>query len=189
MELPTVTECNDIPNDRSEIPTPNVISHQPHMCNLPIPELNPDAQILLLIGRNLSETHHVRDQRIRTRNVPFAQRLNLGWVVVGYVCLGNFHKPTTVASFKTTLIDSHRETIFKLCSNVFQLKNGISKSQLQFNVFYVQGDDNETRLGRRSGVYGFDGQIFSERSRWTLESTSSIHKSSPVITKQSSSSI
>lgn len=122
MELPTVGECNDIPNDRSEIPTPNVISHQPHMCNLPIPELNPDAQILLLIGRNLSETHHVRDQRIRTRNVPFAQRLNLGWVVVGYVCLGNFHKPTTVASFKTTLIDSHRETIFKLRSNVFQLK-------------------------------------------------------------------
>lgn len=126
MELKTVTECNDIPNDCSETPTPDVISHQPHMCNLPIPKLNPDAQILLLIGRDPPEAHHVRDQRIGTRNAPFAQRVNLGWVVVRDVYLGNFHKPTTVASFKTTLIDSHRETIFKPCSNVFQLKNDIT---------------------------------------------------------------
>lgn len=39
MELPTVTECNNIPDDRSEIPTPDVISHQTHMCDIPIPEL------------------------------------------------------------------------------------------------------------------------------------------------------
>lgn len=53
MELPTLAKCNDIPDDRSEILTPDVISHQPHMCDLRIPELNPDAQILLLIGRDL----------------------------------------------------------------------------------------------------------------------------------------
>lgn len=185
-ELPTVTECNDIPDDCSGIPKLGVISHQPHMCYLPITEIKPDAQIPLLIGRDLPEAHHVGDQRIGTRNAPFAQRLNLGWVVVGDVCLGNFHKPKTVASFKTTLIDSHRETIFKPCSNVFQLKNDIPKSQLKANVFHVQADDNETEL---SVDDGFDGQIFSERSRWTLESTSSIQKSSSVITKQLSSSI
>lgn len=39
MEPPTVTECNNIPDDRSEIPTPDVISHQTHMCDIPIPEL------------------------------------------------------------------------------------------------------------------------------------------------------
>lgn len=50
MELPTLAKCNDIPDDRSEILTPDVISH---MCDLRIPELNPDAQILLLIGRDL----------------------------------------------------------------------------------------------------------------------------------------
>lgn len=53
MELPTLAKCNDIPDDRSEILTPDVISHQPHMFDLRIPELNPDAQILLLIGRDL----------------------------------------------------------------------------------------------------------------------------------------
>lgn len=59
MELPTVTECNDIPDDCSEIPSPGLISHQPQMCYLPITEINPDAQILLLIGRDLPEAHHV----------------------------------------------------------------------------------------------------------------------------------
>lgn len=44
------------------------------------------------------------------------------------------------------MIDSHRETIFKPCSNVFQLKNDISKSRLQANVFHVQADDSETGL-------------------------------------------
>lgn len=41
--------------DRSEIPTPDVINDQTHMCDLPIPELNPNAQILLLIERDLPE--------------------------------------------------------------------------------------------------------------------------------------
>lgn len=27
MELPMVTECTDIPDDRSEIPTPDVVRH------------------------------------------------------------------------------------------------------------------------------------------------------------------
>lgn len=84
-----VSECNYIPDDRSEIPTPDVISHQHNLSDLPIAELNPNAQILLLFGRDLREAHNVRDQRIGTRNVPFIQRLNL--VVAGNVLLGSFH--------------------------------------------------------------------------------------------------
>lgn len=49
MELPMVTECNGIPDDHNEIPTHDVISHQPHLYDLHISELNQDAQILLLI--------------------------------------------------------------------------------------------------------------------------------------------
>lgn len=76
---------------------------------------------------------------IGTRNTPFAQRLNIGWVLFGDICLGNFRKPTTVASFKTTLVDSHRETIFRPCRD-------ISMNHLQANVFHVQVDDNKTGL-------------------------------------------
>lgn len=104
----------------------DVIRHQPHLRYIPIPALNQDAQILLLIGRDLAEAHHVKDQRIGARNAPFAQQLNLGLVVIGDVCLERFHKPN-ITTYKTTIIDSHRETIFKPCSNVFQLKNNIFK--------------------------------------------------------------
>lgn len=115
MELPTVTECNNIPDDRSEIPTPDVISHQTHLiCSR--------AQILLLIGQDQPEAHHVGGQRIGTRKCTLCSTSEPGLVVVGEVFLGNFHKPTTVASLNTKLIDLHRETISKPCSNVFQLK-------------------------------------------------------------------
>lgn len=96
IELPMVTECTDIPDDRSEIPTPDVIRHLPHLRDIPIPALNPDAQILLLIGRDYAEAHHVKDQR-------FTQRLNLGWVMVGDVCLEKFHKPN-ITTFNSTII-------------------------------------------------------------------------------------
>lgn len=66
------------------------------MRDIPIPTLNPDAKILLLIGRDLAEAHHVKDQR-------FTQRLNLGWVVVGEVCLEKFHKPN-ITTFNSTII-------------------------------------------------------------------------------------
>ena len=112
------------------------------MRDVPIPALNPDAQILLLIGRDLAEAHHVKDQRIGARNAPFAQQLNLGWVVVGDVCLERFHKPN-ITTYKTTIIDSHRETIFKPSSNVFQVNSNISEFEIQKNIFHVQTDDNE----------------------------------------------
>lgn len=83
---------------------------------------NSRAQILLLIGQDLPEAHHVGDQRIGTRQCTLCSTSEPGLVVVGEVCLENFHKPTTVASFNTKLIDLHRETIFKPCSNKFQLK-------------------------------------------------------------------
>ena len=143
MELPVVTECNDIPDDRSEIPTPDVTNYHPHLCDLPIPPLNPEAEILLLIGRDLLEAHHIIDQRIGARNAPFAQRLNLGWVVIGNVCLGNFHRPNSITSYKTTLLQNGRETIFQPCESIFQLKHCVSVSPIHSNVFHVQHDDNE----------------------------------------------
>lgn len=59
-----VTECNDIPDDRSEIPTSDVIRHQPYLRDLPIRALNPNTQILLLTGRDSAEAHHIKDQCI-----------------------------------------------------------------------------------------------------------------------------
>lgn len=72
FHLPPVLECDQIPDVRNEIPTPDVASHYPHLRDIEsfIPPLNPDAKIMLLIGRDLIEAHHVLDQRIGPPNSP-----------------------------------------------------------------------------------------------------------------------
>ncbi|XP_052069035.1 uncharacterized protein LOC127708232 [Mytilus californianus] len=66
FDLPVLIECDDIPNNRDEIPTPEVTMHHPHLKELrgSIPPIEENCQILLLIGRDLIEAHHVLDQRI-----------------------------------------------------------------------------------------------------------------------------
>ncbi|KAJ8346667.1 hypothetical protein SKAU_G00280680 [Synaphobranchus kaupii] len=50
--LPTLIECNHMPDDRLEIPTPVAAQHHIHLKSIahriPLPHLDPEAQILLL---------------------------------------------------------------------------------------------------------------------------------------------
>ena len=54
-KLPAPTECDAIPDSREEIPTPNVARAFPHLRPIAdkIPELCPEAEILLLLAREL----------------------------------------------------------------------------------------------------------------------------------------
>ena len=64
--LPPIVECDEIPDNRNEIATPDLAKQFPHLSGIAscIPELDPQAKILLLIGRDLIVAHHVLDQRI-----------------------------------------------------------------------------------------------------------------------------
>jgi len=64
LHLPTLLECNQIPNIRSEIPTQDAARHFSHLRDIAheIPSLDPDANILLLLGRDLIRVHKVRQQ-------------------------------------------------------------------------------------------------------------------------------
>lgn len=42
LELPKILECSDIPNSRSDIPTPEVTRHHAHLQSVPIHELDSD---------------------------------------------------------------------------------------------------------------------------------------------------
>lgn len=59
LKLPTLVECNKIPNDRSEIATPDVARNFSHLKCIAdqIPELDNQADIQILIGRDLIEAH------------------------------------------------------------------------------------------------------------------------------------
>ncbi len=81
-------------NNRSEIPTLSAVLHQSHLHHIAkhIPELDPEAKKLLLLSRDILRAHKVMQQVNGPHNTPFVQHLDLGWVVIEEVCLGNVHK-------------------------------------------------------------------------------------------------
>lgn len=115
MNLPPVLECNEIPDCREEIPTPEITSHFQHLSDVDLQPVDNRAPILLLIGRDLIEAHMVLEQRTGPRNSPFAQKLALGWVVIGNVCLGNTHPSDNVVTNKTCILGNGRPTLFEPC--------------------------------------------------------------------------
>ncbi|XP_070203230.1 uncharacterized protein [Littorina saxatilis] len=125
MRLPPLLECANIPNDRTEIPTPEVAQHHSHLRNIAhnIPQIHGRAPIALLIGRDLPEAHHVTEQVTGPPMSPFAQCLPLGWVIVGDVCLNRMHKPSSPSAVRVnkTSVTSDRGTIFEPCSNDFKV--------------------------------------------------------------------
>lgn len=135
VPLPSLIECSDIPNNRAEIPTPNAVIHQPHLRHIAkhLPELDPNAEILLLLGRDILRLHKIRQQVNGPHSAPFAQRLDLGWVIVGDVCLGSSHKPI-ISNFKTTVLENSRPSIFQPCTSYMQIKDSLSKLNVNAKV-------------------------------------------------------
>ena len=124
--LPVLTECSAIPDSREEIPTPAVARAHPHLEAIveKIPELDPEAEILLLVGRDAPPLHKIHESRNGPRNAPWAQRLDLGWVVIGNVCMDGAHKPTEVSSYRTQVLNNGRPSFLLPCSNRLYVKHG-----------------------------------------------------------------
>lgn len=71
--LPTLTECNTIPQDKREIPTPGMTRRFPHLTAIAHerPPLNTTAKVHLLIGRDAPELLKVRESRNGPRGAPW----------------------------------------------------------------------------------------------------------------------
>ncbi|XP_075530085.1 uncharacterized protein LOC142563417 [Dermacentor variabilis] len=150
LPLPTLIECNEMPNNRNEIPTPEVASHHPHLRAVAkfIPRLDPEAKILLLLGRDILRVHKVRQQRNGPADAPFAQRLDLGWVIVGNVCISRSRPPDSVSNLKTNVLENGRPSIFEPCQNHFLAKEKLADTQGSTNCF--QPAQNAARKDRCS---------------------------------------
>jgi hypothetical protein len=138
FDLPEIIECDSIPSDLSEIPTPEVALHHAHFNEiaLKLPELDPNVKFGMLIGRDLPNIHHVKDQIIGSKGQPFAQLLPLGWVVIGEVCIGRTHPPKDVNVRKTHILYDGRHTTFPLCPYNINIK------EIDNDVFFRTPDDN-----------------------------------------------
>lgn len=86
---------------------------------------------MLLLGRDIISVHKVCKQVNGPCNAPYAQKLDLGWVIVGNVCIGGVHIPTTVNTFYTSTTEKKCPSIFEPCPNVFHVKERYSPSQFQ----------------------------------------------------------
>lgn len=86
LPLPPLNEC-DMPDDRAEIPSPEIALHHPHLKPVAdkIQPIDDNALILLLIGRDMVRVHKVCEQINGPRDAPYTQWLDLGWVIVGDV--------------------------------------------------------------------------------------------------------
>lgn len=133
-QLPTLIECDILPDDRSEIPTPEITKHHTHLKHLTdkIPPLDPNATILVLLGRDVPRVHKVRENYNGPHNPPYAQRLDLGWVIVGDVCLGGVHVPNDVSVYRTSMLPNGRTSRFESCTNTFLVKEKVFTSETSF---------------------------------------------------------
>ena len=168
VELPTMLECEHIPQDKNEIPTPEMTKSFPHLKEIAteIPPLDHNAEIDILIGRDAPEVLKVRQFKNGPRGAPWAQKHILGWTISGEMCLDRVGGPVHISSHRTSvelssepLVDqsdcvhdrytiSAAETI--PCPNYFQVKEQHNEAptndEVTKGLFDTTPEDNEASM-------------------------------------------
>lgn len=130
ISLPSLIECDMMPDDHSEIPSAEIAHHYSHLKPVAekIPAIDPDAAILLLLlGRDILRVHKVCKQYNGPNNAPYAQQLDLGWVIVGEVCLRGAHKPSSVNVYRTDVLPTGRTSFLRSCYSVIYIQEKFDK--------------------------------------------------------------
>ncbi len=88
--------------------------------------MDPNTEILLPIGQDILWVHKVHRQLNGPHHAPYAQKLDLGWVIMGGMCLGNAHKPNEVSTLKMCILENGRPTCFTPCDSLLRVKDDYS---------------------------------------------------------------
>ncbi|XP_056107180.1 uncharacterized protein LOC130085444 [Rhinichthys klamathensis goyatoka] len=136
ISLPSLIECDMMPDDRSEIPSAEIAQHYSHLKPVAdkIPAIDPDAAILLLLGRDILCVHKVRKQYNGPKNAPYAQQLDLGWVIVGEVCLRGAHKPSSINVYRTDVLPTGRTSFLRPCHSVIHIQEKFDKRRSSHSI-------------------------------------------------------
>uniref|UniRef100_A0A8C5WIB5 Large ribosomal subunit protein uL6 N-terminal domain-containing protein n=1 Tax=Leptobrachium leishanense TaxID=445787 RepID=A0A8C5WIB5_9ANUR len=188
LELPPLVECNHIASNKQEIPTPEAALHHPHLKAIAneIPTLVKNADILILLGKDILRVHKVRQQINCPHDAPFAQRLDLGWVIIGNVCIRKMKVPTKIASYKTNILPNGHNTYRKPCPHHYRVKEKLNSNEWQHDdqdklnafqswdktfgatVFNSTNDDNKLALARedREFLKTIDKEFAQDANSW-----------------------
>lgn len=82
-KLPTLIECDGVPQDKEEIPTPEIARQYSHLSSIAdeILPLDSQAKFQLLIGKYAPELLNTRAFKNDPRGALWAQKLVLGWTI------------------------------------------------------------------------------------------------------------
>ena len=171
-KLPNLFECEHVPQDKSEIPTPTTTKHYPHLeeVSKEIPPLDQEAKIGILIGRDAPELLKVRAFKNGPKCAPWAQKLALGWTVSGQMCLDRVGGPVHISARSTVIqlppptlvieprvqheegahanLESHPGFQTVTCPNYFEVKDEIKEhsEKTKSDVYRTTPEDNEIGL-------------------------------------------
>lgn len=109
-----------------------------------------DAPILLLLGRDLVEAHHVIDQRVG-KSSSYAQKLPSGWALIGEACLDKVYVPDDICVKKTHMVKAGRTSIMPPCTSSFTYSEGYGLGSSKPNdsvtlLFERTADDDKPGL-------------------------------------------
>ena len=166
LSLPPLYELDDIPDIRNEITTPEEAKFHPHLGRIvsEIPQIDMEAEILLLIGRDLVEAHHVHEQIIGPRHAPFAEKLSLGWTIIGEACLGGAHRPdaSNIVVNKTHV--NHRSSILVPCPHTYDVTSSDFKMDRDVFIKTLNDEKSGLSVGDREILF-----VFRDRHQHGLE--------------------
>lgn len=157
-KLATFIECNNIPCDKQEIPTPEMARRFPHLRDIAneILQFDENAEIHLLIWQDAPALLEVRKFRNGPKGAPWAQKISLGWTIIGQMCLNLPRGPIDFCACCTSLLaadswEMSTETCnyeFLPCPNQFRVKNSFleKKQDLKNDVFILTWEDYDASL-------------------------------------------
>lgn len=104
---------------------------------------------MFFLGRDVIRLHKVHKHANGPSDAPYAQKLNLGWVMVGNVCLGSVHNPLSVNTFSLEALEQDCPTIFKPCPSIVNVKERHGPKPSEFSVGRLREtlDGDDTFLG------------------------------------------
>ena len=127
----------------------------------------------------------------KTKDALWAQRLDLGWVVLGKACSNSAYKPSKIGTFKNHFIDNDRPSSMDLCPCLLYLEceaalndassatcqkkrhlvNELFEGNLGTNALVRTKDDNKpgTSVDDRTFVQIIHGDMIKDRESgsWT----------------------
>lgn len=160
-KLPTLIECDNIPQDKNEIPTPEIARRFEHLKEIAheIPALDAQAKVQILIGRDAPEQLKIRASKNGPKGAPWAQKLDMGWTISGQVCLNRIGGPFHITTRRTTVSTpgrvigrnnpANREYEVLPCPNHFNVKESYGKGareEIAKDVYYTTKQDDEVDL-------------------------------------------